>query len=472
MFKEFRKEIEWGGRPLVFETGKFARQADGAVMVTYGETKVLCTAVAEKTPRRALDFFPLTVDYQEKAFAAGKIPGGFFKREGRPGENETLTSRLIDRPIRPLFAEGFRNETHVICTVVSHDLENNPDVVAMVGASAALTLSGIPFLGPIGGCRVGYINGEYVLNPQIDEMPASDLDLLVAGTSEGVLMVESEANELSEEVMLGAVMFAHKACQPVIGAIIELAEACAKEPWEVPAPPAGKQEIIDRVTAACESDLRDAYADPLKQSRTEKLAAIRERIAAELAADETMDAALVAVVFSGVFKSLEKSIVRKDIVRTRKRIDGRDTSTVRPIAAEVGVLPRAHGSALFTRGETQALVVATLGTGQDEQIMDVIGGEYREHFLLHYNFPPYATGEAKFLRSPGRREIGHGMLAERAIAPVIPSQEEFPYTIRAVSEILSSNGSTSMAATTATSLALMDAGVPISRPVTGISIGM
>ena len=472
MFMEFRKEIEWGGRPLVFESGKFARQADGAVMVTYGETKVLCTAVAEKTPRSGLDFFPLTVNYQEKAFAAGKIPGGFFKREGRPGENETLTSRLIDRPIRPLFAEGFRNETHVVCTVVSHDLENNPDVVAMVGASAALTLSGIPFLGPIGGCRVGYIDGEYVLNPQIDEMAKSDLDLLVAGTAEGVLMVESEASELSEDVMLGAVVFAHEACQPVIGAIIELAEACAKEPWELPTPPAGRQEVIDRVSAACESDLRDAYGDPVKQSRTDKVAAIRGRVAAELAADGTLDAELVAEVLPGVFKSLEKSIVRKDILRTRRRIDGRDTSTVRPIAAEVGVLPRAHGSALFTRGETQALAVATLGTGQDEQIMDVLAGEYREHFMLHYNFPPYATGEAKFLRPPGRREIGHGKLAWRALRPLMPSKEDFPYTIRVVSEITESNGSSSMATVCGASLALMDAGVPMKHPVAGIAMGL
>jgi polyribonucleotide nucleotidyltransferase len=468
MFEEFKKEIEWGGRKLVLETGKIARQADGAVMASYGDTKVLCTAVAEKAPRPGLDFFPLTVNYQEKAFAAGKIPGGFFKREGRPGEKETLVSRLIDRPIRPLFHKNFRNETQVICTVVSHDLENDPDIVAMIGASAALTISGVPFLGPIGGARVGYINGQYVLNPQIDEQSTSDLNLVVAGTREGVLMVESEASELSEEIMLGAVMFGHKANQEVIDAIIGLAEMCAKEPWEIPGEPEGAAEIAAKVRAAAESDLRAAYGETVKSARQEKIGAVKEAVAAELADPEGENASMIG----GAFKDLEKDIVRNDILETGQRIDGRDTKTVRPIISEVGILPRAHGSALFTRGETQALVVATLGTGQDEQIMDVLEGEYREHFMLHYNFPPYSVGEASFLRSPGRREIGHGKLAWRAIRPLLPSKEDFPYTLRVVSEITESNGSSSMATVCGTSLSLMDAGVPIPRPVAGIAMGL
>jgi len=445
MFKEFRKEIDWGGRRLVLETGKIARQSDGAVLATYGDTIVLCTVVGDKNPKPGIDFFPLTVHYQEKTFASGKIPGGFFKREGRPSEKETLTSRLIDRPIRPLFAKGYRNETQVICTVLSHDMQNDPDIVAMVGASAALTLSGLPFLGPIGGARVGYIDGKYVLNPALDEIAVTDLDLVVAGTQEGVLMVESEAHELSEEVMLGAVMFGHEAYQAVIDAIIDLAEVCAKEPRDLPEAPAGKDAIAARVKEMAEAGLREAYAETAKTERHKKIEAIREQVVQALAADDSLDAKLVADVLPGLFKDLEKDIVRRAILETGKRIDGRDTKTVRPIATEVGVLSRTHGSALFTRGETQALVVTTLGTGQDEQIMDALVGEYREHFMLHYNFPPYAVGEASFMRGPGRREIGHGKLAWRAIRPLLPAKEDFPYTIRVVSEVTESNGSSSMA---------------------------
>jgi polyribonucleotide nucleotidyltransferase len=472
MFKEFRKEIDWGGRKLVLESGKIARQADGAVMATYGETKVLCTVVAEKAPRPGLDFFPLSVHYQEKTYAAGKIPGGFFKREGRPGEKETLTCRLIDRPIRPLFAKEFRNETQVICTVMSHDQENNPDIVAMIGTSAALTISGLPFMGPIGGCRVGYINDEFVLNPQTDEMEASSLDLVVAGTTDGVLMVESEVQELSEEVMLNAVMFAHRSFQPVIQAIIELAEVCAKEPRQLPEPPEGKQAVVDRVVALAEDGLRAAYAEKDKMVRQSKVSEAKEKVSAEIKADESFDADLVENVFSDAFKGAEKDIVRKDIIKTGLRIDGRDTKTVRPIVSEVGMLPRTHGSALFTRGETQAIVVATLGTGQDEARVDALEGEYKEHFMLHYNFPPYSVGEAGRFGFTSRREVGHGKLAWRAVHPLLPAKEDFPYTIRVVSEITESNGSSSMATVCGTSLALMDAGVPLIRPIAGIAMGL
>ena len=467
MFNITRKEINWGGKTLVLESGRMARQADGAVLISYGETAVLCTAVAQRKPRVGLDFFPLTINYQEKAFAAGKIPGGFFKREGRPGEKETLTSRLIDRPIRPLFAAGFKNETQVICTVLSHDLENDPDIVAMVGASAALTISGIPFLGPIGGARVGYVDGEYVLNPTAAERENSTLDLIVAGTTEGVMMVESEASELSEDEMLGAVMFGHRGMQAVIDVIIDLAEACAKEPWDVPGEDPAIAPAKVRFAELAEADLRAAYGEQVKQTRTDKLAAVRAS-AAEAFEAEGLDAALIG----GLSKSLEKTIVRGSILATGQRIDGRDTTTVRPIVSEVGVLPRAHGSALFTRGETQALVTATLGTGSDEQIMDVLDGEYREHFMLHYNFPPYSVGEASFMRPPGRREIGHGKLAWRAVRPLLPSKEDFPYTIRVVSEITESNGSSSMATVCGASLSLMDAGVPLGRPIAGIAMGL
>ncbi|MEE9318113.1 MAG: polyribonucleotide nucleotidyltransferase [Rhodospirillales bacterium] len=472
MFQEYRKEIDWGGRKLVLETGKVARQADGAVMATYGETKVLCTVVGEHTPRVGIDFFPLAVHYQEKTFAAGKIPGGFFKREGRPAEKEVLTSRLIDRPIRPLFAKGFSNETQVICTVLTHDLESDPDIVALVGTSAALTISGLPFMGPIGGARVGYIDGEYVLNPTLDERQSSDLDLIVAGTRDGVLMVESEASQLTEEVMLGAVMFGHKGYQQVVEAIIELAEACAKEPREIPPVPEGTEELAKKVKSAAEADLRAAYKETEKSVRVEKLGAAKDRVREELAADESLDKEFVTDALGDIFKSLEKDIVRQDILKTGQRIDGRDTKTVRPIAVEVGALPRTHGSALFTRGETQAIVVTTLGTGQDEQIIDGLAEDYREHFMLHYNFPPYSVGEAGRFGFTGRREVGHGKLAWRAIHPLMPSKEDFPYTIRVVSEITESNGSSSMATVCGASLSLMDAGVPLAKPVAGIAMGL
>ncbi|MDJ0933969.1 MAG: polyribonucleotide nucleotidyltransferase [Kiloniellales bacterium] len=468
MFDIHKKEITWGGRPLVFESGRIARQADGAVLVRYGETIVLCTVVGEKAPRPGLDFFPLTVHYQEKTFAAGKIPGGFFKREGRPSEKEVLTSRLIDRPIRPLFAGGYKNETQVICTVLSHDLENDPDIVAMIGASAALTISGIPFLGPIGGCRVGYKDGEYILNPTQAEVPESDLDLVLAGTQEGVLMVESEAQELSEEVMLGAVVFGHEQMQPVIDAIIALAEACAKEPWDLTPPAPEVETVREKFQAEFGDRLAEAYTEIDKMARRDKVAAVKEEAIASL--DEEDEASLA--VAGGVFKALESDIVRGSILKTGKRIDGRTTSDVRQIVSEVGILPRAHGSALFTRGETQAMVTTTLGTGQDEQIMDALEGEYRQHFLLHYNFPSYSVGEARRMVPPGRREIGHGKLAWRAIRPLLPEKEDFPYTIRVVSEITESNGSSSMATVCGSSLSLMDAGVPLSRPVAGIAMGL
>ena len=462
----FRKELNWGGRRLVLETGKMARQANGAVLATYGETTVLCTAVANKVAKPGQDFFPLTVNYQEKTFAAGKIPGGFFKREGRPSEKETLVSRLIDRPIRPLFAPGFLNETQVVCTVLSHDLENDPDIVALVGASAALTLSGIPFLGPIGGARVGYIDGQYVLNPPLPAMEKSALDLVVAGTGDGVLMVESEAQQLSEDVMLGAVMFGHRQFQPVIQAIIELAEVAAKEPWDLPGTPANKAEIEERLRGLVGEDIATAYAEQGKQARQTRLEAAKAKLAGAFTVPEELALAVK------LFKSLEKGIVRGAILKTGRRIDGRDTRTVRPIACEVGMLPRAHGSALFTRGETQALVVTTLGTGQDEQIIDALEGEYRSNFMLHYNFPPYSTGEAGRMGSPGRREIGHGKLAWRSIRPLLPAKDSFPYTIRVVSEITESNGSSSMASVCGGSLSLMDAGVPLKHPVAGIAMGL
>ncbi len=467
MFKIYRKELMWGGRKLTLETGRIARQADGAVLATYGETVVLCTAVGAKAPKPGVDFFPLTVNYQEKAFAAGKIPGGFFKREGRPTEKEVLTSRLIDRPIRPLFHETYRNETQVVCTTLSHDLENDPDIVALIGASAALTISGIPFLGPIGAARVGYIDGEYVINPKRSDLHNSKLDLVVAGTAEGVLMVESEAQELSEEVMLGAVNFGHKEFQQVINAIIELAEQCAKDPRELTPPDAAAAEIYDALKAQFSEKLALAYRETAKQARTDKVAAVKDEAKKTLGTDDKK-----IELVGKQFKELEKDIVRGNILKTGLRIDGRDTKTVRPITAEVGVLPRAHGSALFTRGETQALVVTTLGTGDDEQIIDALEGEFRETFMLHYNFPPYSTGEAGRMGSPGRREIGHGKLAWRAVHPLLPGKEAFPYTIRIVSEITESNGSSSMATVCGSSLAMMDAGVPLARPIAGIAMGL
>jgi len=467
MFNYFRKELDWGGRKLILETGKMARQADGAVLARYGDTIVLCTAVGVHTTRPGQDFFPLTVNYQEKAFAAGKIPGGFFKREGRPSEKEVLVSRLIDRPIRPLFPNGFRNEVQIVATVLSHDLENDPDVVALIGCSAALTLSGIPFFGPVAAARVGYIDGQYVLNPTAEQVAASKLDLVVAGTAEGVLMVESEAHELSEEVMLGAVTFGHTHFQPVIQAIIELAERAAKEPWKLPEPSAAEATLAARVDALARIAIAEAYQEKVKQVRYEKVGAAKKAVVEVLAA-EGLDVEHARA----KLKDLEADIVRNAILDTGLRIDGRDTKTVRPIVAEVGVLPRAHGSALFTRGETQALCVATLGTGQDEQIIDALEGEYRSHFMLHYNFPPYSVGEAGRMGSPGRREIGHGKLAWRALRPILPEKEKFPYTLRVVSEITESNGSSSMATVCGASLALMDAGVPLARPVAGIAMGL
>ena len=466
MFKVTRKEIDWGGRKLILETGKVARQADGSVMATYGETTVLCTAVGAKSPKPGIDFFPLTVNYQEKTFAAGKIPGGFFKREGRPTEKEVLTSRLIDRPIRPLFHERYRNETQIVCTVLSHDLKNDPDVVAMIGASAALTISGLPFMGPIGAARVGYIDGQYVLNPTMDQLPNSSLDLVVAGTREGVLMVESEAKELSEDIMLGAVNFGHDQMNAVINMIIGLAEACAKDPIDIAAE-APEVALVKTKLASFMPELGGAYTKTVKQERYAAVGDIKKKALATLA-----ETPAELAVGAGIFKHMEADVVRGNILKTGKRIDGRDTKTVRPIEIDVGVLPRAHGSALFTRGETQALVVATLGTGQDEQIIDALEGEFRQNFMLHYNFPPYSVGEAGRMGSPGRREIGHGKLAWRAIHPLLPGKENFPYTLRLVSEITESNGSSSMATVCGSSLAMMDGGVPLARPVAGIAMGL
>ncbi len=467
MFKEFKKEIMWGGRKLTLSTGKIARQADAAVMATYGETTVLCTVVGAKKAKEGQDFFPLTVNYQEKAYAAGKIPGGYLKREGRPSDFETLTSRLIDRPIRPLFPEGFLNEVQVVATVLSHDMSNESDIVALVGCSAALTLSGIPFMGPVGGAKVGYKNGEYILNPTIEQQVGSELDLVVAGTTEGVLMVESEAKELPEDVMLKGVMFGHKAFQPVIQMIIELAEQAAKEPWALPTPAFDKAALEAKLQTIIGADLKAAYAETVKQNRQNKIAALREKAASSIPETEFSAGAVAQTV-----ELMEYNHVRNMILDTKKRIDGRDTKTVRPIISEASVLPRTHGSALFTRGETQALVVATLGTAQDEQRIDELTGDRTEGFMLHYNFPPYSVGECGRMGTPGRREIGHGKLAWRAIHPILPAKESFPYTIRLVSEITESNGSSSMATVCGSSLALMDAGVPLARPVAGIAMGL
>ena len=462
-------EVEWGGRPLKLETGKVARQADGAVLATYGDTTVLATIVAAKKPKPGQDFFPLTVNYQEKTYAAGKIPGGFFKREGRPSENETLTSRLIDRPIRPLFAEGFKCDTQIILSVMSHDLENNPDIVALVAASAALTISGVPFMGPIGGARVGMIDGEYVLNPTLDEMEDTQLDLIVAGTSDAVLMVESEAQELDEATMLGAVSFGQKEFQPVIEAIIKLAEKAAKAPRELVVE--DHSELADKVMGLAEAGLTDAYKITTKMERKDAVDAVKATVMETLAPDDAEEAA-DKVLLGDLFKKVEASVVRGNILKTKSRIDGRDLSTVRKIESEVGVLPRTHGSAIFTRGETQAFVVATLGTADDEQFIDALEGTRKENFLLHYNFPPFSVGETGRTGSPGRREIGHGKLAWRAIHPMLPEHHEFPYTLRVVSEITESNGSSSMASVCGTSLALMDAGVPLKKPVAGIAMGL
>jgi len=470
MFDMHRVQLDWGGRKLTLETGRVARQADGAVLATYGDTTVIATVVAAKQPKEGIDFLPLTVNYQEKFYAAGRIPGGYFKREGRPTEKETLTSRLIDRPIRPLFADGWRCDTQIIITTLSHDLENDPDIVAMVAASAALTLSGAPFMGPIGGARVGFINNEYVLNPQIEEMAESQLDLVVAGTKDAVLMVESEAKELTEEIMLGAVMFGHRHFQPVIDAIIKLAEKAAKEPRDLNLP--DNAALEKEMLGLIEKELRAAYAIPDKMARHKAVEAAKERVMGHYLPEGAEHPKYPKLQVTGVFKELEAKIVRWNILDTGHRIDGRDVKTVRPIAAEVGVLPRTHGSALFTRGETQALVIATLGTGEDEQFIDALQGTYKETFLLHYNFPPFSVGETGRIGAPGRREIGHGKLAWRAIHPVLPPHHDFPYTIRVVSEITESNGSSSMATVCGTSLALMDAGVPLKRPTAGIAMGL
>jgi polyribonucleotide nucleotidyltransferase len=470
MFDIQKVSIEWGGRTLTLETGRMARQADGAVLATYGDTQVLATAVAAKAPKPGLDFFPLTVNYQEKFFAAGRIPGGYFKREGRPTEKETLVSRLIDRPIRPLFVKGFKNETQIVITTLSHDQENDPDIVAMVAASAALVLSGLPFMGPIGAARVGWIDGAYVLNPTVEQLKTSDMDLVVAGTQDAVMMVESEIYELSEEVVLGAVSFAHKSLQPVIDAIIKLAETSAKEPWDFKAEDlsqeisAVKGLIGDMIDAAYRVADKGARHDAIEQAK--KLAA--EKLVKSDANPDGMD----PVIFKTVCKEVESDVVRTAIVKEGRRIDGRPVDKVRPIVSEVGVLTRAHGSSLFTRGETQALVVATLGTADDEQWIDSLEGTYKERFMLHYNFPPYSVGEVGRMGGAGRREIGHGKLAWRAMQAVLPTQEQFPYTIRLVSEITESNGSSSMATVCGSSLALMDAGAPIKAPVAGVAMGL
>jgi len=466
MFNIVRKEIQWGGETLTLETGKIARQADGAVVATLGETSVLATVVFEKKPKPGLDFFPLSVHYQEKYYAAGKIPGGFFKREARPSEKETLTSRLIDRPIRPLFVPGFKHETQVIITVLSHDMENDPDILAMVATSAALCISGVPFMGPIGGARVGLINGAFVLNPKVHQIADSKLNLVVAGTKEAVMMVESEAYELSEDDMLGAVTFGHKEMQPVIDMIVALAEEAAKEPFDFT--PADTGAIAARVAELASGKLKAAYATTDKVARVALLSEARDAVAAGLSEAEAADSTAV----KGAFKALESDIVRGAILDGKPRIDGRDLLTVRPIVAEASILPRTHGSALFTRGETQALVVTTLGTGDDEQFVDALEGTSKERFMLHYNFPPYSVGEAGRMAGPGRREIGHGKLAWRALQAVLPAPTDFPYTIRIVSEITESNGSSSMATVCGASLSMMDAGVPLKAPVAGVAMGL
>ena len=472
MFDIKRKTIEWGGRTLTLETGRIARQADGAVLATYGETTVLATVVVARQPKAGIDFFPLTVDYQEKTFAAGKIPGGFFKREGRPTEKETLTSRLIDRPIRPLFVKGFKNEVQVITTVLSHDLENDPDIVAMVAASAALVISGAPFMGPIGAARVGYIDGQYILNPSLDQVKdeANKMDLIVAGTHDAVMMVESEIEELTEEVVLGGVTFAAKAFQPVIDAIIELAEHAAKEPIDFQ--PTDDTAMIQAINDLAGADIRAAFGNKDKMVRQGAVAAAKAKVMAALAKSDANPDGHDPIKLGGAFKEAEAHVLRRDIIENGKRVDGRDVTTVRAIDCQVGVLPRTHGSALFTRGETQALVVATLGTGDDEQFIDALEGTYKESFLLHYNFPPYSVGETGRVGSPKRREIGHGKLAWRALRPMLPSKQEFPYTIRLVSEITESNGSSSMASVCGGALALMDAGVPLKKPVSGVAMGL
>ena len=469
MFKIENEVLEWGGKTLTIETGRVARQAHGSVIATYGGTSVLATVVADHEPKPGLDFFPLTVNYQEKAYAAGKIPGGFFKREGRPSEKETLVSRLIDRPIRPLFAKGFQNETQVIATVISYDGQNDADIVALVAVSAALTLSGVPFMGPIAAARVGYIEGEYILNPTKDELDGEcDLDLVVAGTNTAVLMVESEAKELSEDVMLGAVSFGQESFKPVIEAIISLAEKAAKEPRELIE--VDLSDLQKTVNDSVKDKLIDAYKESDKQARSNKISDIKNELLSEFSDNEDLDVSESDI--KSVFKNVEKDIVRGSILDTGLRIDGRDLETVRPVQSDVSILPLTHGSALFTRGETQALVVTTLGTGLDEKFVDGLDETYKEKFMLHYNFPPYSVGETGRTGFTSRREIGHGKLAWRSLQAVLPEYDDFPYTIRLVSEITESNGSSSMATVCGSSLSLMDAGVPLKRPVAGIAMGL
>ena len=471
MFNEVKKSMQWGEETLTLETGKVARQADGSVIATLGETSVMANVTFAKKPKPGQDFFPLTVHYQEKYYAAGKIPGGFFKREARPTEKETLTARLIDRPIRPLFVSGFKHEVLVMCTVLSHDLVNDPDIVAMIAASAALTISGAPFMGPIAGARVGFEDGEYILNPTVDDMqdlrlnPEQRLDLVVAGTKDAVMMVESEAYELSEAEMLGAVTFAHQQIQPVIDLIIDLAETAAKEPFDFQAP--DYSELYEAVKAAGEAQMRAAFAISDKQERTTAVSDARTAILEALSEEQQEDANL-----GSALKKLEASILRGDVVKTGKRIDGRKTDEIREIVCQTGLLPRTHGSALFTRGETQGLVVTTLGTGDDEQFIDALHGNFKSNFLLHYNFPPYSVGEAGRVGPPGRREIGHGKLAWRALQAVLPAATDFPYTVRLVSEITESNGSSSMASVCGGSLSMMDAGVPLKAAVAGVAMGL
>ena len=467
MFDVKNVEIDWAGRKLKLETGKIARQADSTVIATYGGTTVMCNVVAAKEGNPDMDFFPLTVNYQEKYYSVGKIPGGFFKREARPTEKETLVSRLIDRPVRPLFHKDFKNETQVTCTVLSHDQENDSDVVAMVAASAALTLSGLPFLGPLGAIKIGFIDDEFVVNPSKSQLSNSKLELVLAGTKEGVLMIESEAHELSEKQMLDAVVLGQENYKTVIEAIISLAKKAAKEPWDLKEKDKEIKSLPSKIDKDFGKEFIDAYKITEKQKRSEKLSSLRNEIS-EKFVSETLSPVLV----SDAIKNVEKDIVRGELINTGNRIDGRDTKTVRPIVCETGVLERTHGSALFTRGETQALVVSTLGTGQDEQRIDAIDGEYTENFMLHYNFPPYSVGEVGRIGSTSRREIGHGKLAWRAIHPMLPSKEKFPYTYRVVSEITESNGSSSMATVCGTSMSLMDAGVPLERPVAGIAMGL
>jgi polyribonucleotide nucleotidyltransferase len=466
------KTLMWGGRELRLETGEIARQADGAVLASYGETSVLCTVVCQKKPSPGTDFFPLSVHYQERYAAVGRIPGGYIKREGKPSEKEVLTSRLIDRPIRPLFPDHFYNETQVICTLLSHDSENDADIVSIIGASAALALSGVPFLHVVGAARVGYQEGSFILNPTFEQLTQSQLDLVVAGTKEGVLMVESEAQELPESTMLDAVMFAHDAFQPVIALIDEMVAQAGKPRWELPQLSTLETDTFKAVKKHVEKGLKAAYKLTEKQARYAAIDAVKEDLLAKMLTDDKSAAGVTQDMLIKHLETAKYEVVRQDLLKTKKRIDGRGTTDIRPISTKVGFLPRVHGSALFTRGETQALVITTLGTKQDEQIVDALEGEYRERFMLHYNFPPYSVGEVGRMSGPGRREIGHGKLAWRSLRPMLPAAGDFPYTIRSISEITESNGSSSMATVCGTCMAMMDAGVPLKKPVAGIAMGL